>query len=162
MKKAIGSSLVIFTSLITLLTPSLALASQSTDSINAGMPTNVSEMNLKILGDRGGISPYSTFYGDGGISVITHTGRGNIYWAVQPTFSYAYNFNGSLLCINNKTNHIQTKVLSGRKVGRLDGNVSFNVSKGNSYTVKLTGLAAADDGRTYAIVVDDAEITMFF
>ena len=61
------------------------------------------------------------------------------------------------MCINN-----QTKVLSGRKVGRLDGNVSFNVSKGNSYTVKLTGLAAADDGRTYAIVVDDAEITMFF
>lgn len=76
MKKAIGSLLVILTSLITLLTPSLALASQSTDSINAGMPTNVSEMNLKILDDRGGISPYSTFYGDGGISVITHTGKG--------------------------------------------------------------------------------------
>ena len=53
MKKAIGSLLVILTSLITLLTPSLALASQSTDSINAGMPTNVSEMNLKILDDRG-------------------------------------------------------------------------------------------------------------
>ncbi|WP_159430442.1 hypothetical protein [Collinsella phocaeensis] len=50
MKKAIGSSLVIFTSLIMLLTPSLALASQSTDSINAGHANQCIRDEPKDLG----------------------------------------------------------------------------------------------------------------
>lgn len=87
------------------------------------------------------LQPRITVTGNGGVSVLDHIGGGQVYWAVEPAFSPFYTFHGTLSCTNNRTSQTQYRSISSRGTGRTEGNVQFNVSDGNTYTVTMDGYA---------------------
>ncbi|HEM4558442.1 TPA: hypothetical protein U1Z93_001879 [Streptococcus suis] len=62
------------------------------------------------------ISPYSTSYGNGGVSKIEITGnRNNVWWYVKPSTSHAYTFNGGIsVLFTNGTSAYYPITKSGR------------------------------------------------
>lgn len=120
-------------------------------------------MEKHSLSGASGVTPFATFFGNGGVSTLDYLSEGYIQWSVTPTTIERYTFSGTVSIYLNGS-HVRTVSCFAAGTGFRSGLVdlrNMGLKSGKRYDVYFAG-SAVDDAGTVFTVSDSAHISFVY